>query len=222
MGTQIKLRAADGHELDAYFAESIGAARALVLVQEIFGVNSHIRSVADAYAAEGFNVIAPALFDRVHRNIELGYSPADMAEGMRAATQIGMDNALKDVAASIRHARTTLKGAKIGVLGYCFGGSLAWLAATRLNPDAAVCYYGGRIAQNATEVPQCPVMMHFGARDPHIGPADIDKIRSAHPELPIFLYDAGHGFNCDHRKDFDQQAASLARQRTLEFLRNHL
>jgi carboxymethylenebutenolidase len=115
-----------------------------------------------------------------------------------------------------------LKGAKIGVLGYCFGGSLAWLAATRLNPDAAVCYYGGRIAQNATEVPQCPVMMHFGARDPHIGPADIDKIRSAHPELPIFLYDAGHGFNCDHRKDFDQQAASLARQRTLEFLRNHL
>jgi carboxymethylenebutenolidase len=222
MGTQIKLRAADGHELDAYFAESIGAARALVLVQEIFGVNSHIRSVADAYAAEGFNVIAPALFDRVHRNIELGYSPADMAEGMRVATQIGMDNALKDVAASIRHVRTTLKGAKIGVLGYCFGGSLAWLAATRLNPDAAVCYYGGRIAQNATEVPQCPVMMHFGARDPHIGPADIDKIRSAHPELPIFLYDAGHGFNCDHRKDFDQQAASLARQRTLEFLRNHL
>src|SRR5437764_11339045 len=149
MGTKIKLKASDGHELDAYFAESSGAARgAIVLIQEIFAINSHIRSVADDYAAQGFHVIAPALFDRVQRNLELGYTPTDVAEGMRAARQIGMDPALKDVAASIRYAQTLSSSVKVGVLGYCFGGSLAWLADTRLAPDAAVGYYGGQIAQN--------------------------------------------------------------------------
>lgn len=223
MGTQIKLTADDGHQLDAYFAESSGiASGAIVLVQEIFGVNSHIRSVADDYASQGFHVIAPAFFDRVQRNLELGYTPPDTAQGMRAATQIGMDNALKDVAASINHARSQWPGLKVGVLGYCYGGSLAWLAATRLDPDAAVCYYGGQIAANAAEMPRCPVMMHFGAKDAHIGPEEIEKIRSAHPDLPLSLYDAGHGFNCDQRKDFEPQSASLARQRTLEFFRKHL
>jgi carboxymethylenebutenolidase len=223
MGTQIKLTAADGHQLNAYFAESSGPARgAIVLVQEIFGVNSHIRSVADDYAAQCFRVIAPALFDRVQPNLELGYNPPDTAQGMRAATQIGMDNALKDVAASLNHARSQWPDLKVGVLGFCFGGSLAWLAATRLDPAAAVCYYGGRIAQHAAETPRCPVLMHFGAKDAHIGPAEIEKVRSAHPALPLFVYDAGHGFNCDQRKDFEPQSASLARQRTLEFFRNHL
>jgi carboxymethylenebutenolidase len=223
MGTQIKLTAADGHQLDAYFAASNGPARgAIVLLQEIFGVNSHIRSVADDYASQGFHVIAPALFDRVQRNVELGYTPTDAAEGMRAARQIGMDSALKDVDASIRHARTLSSSAKVGVLGYCFGGSLAWLVATRLDPAASVCYYGGQIAANAGEMPRCPVMMHFGAKDAHIGPAEIEKIRRAHPDLPLFLYDAGHGFNCDHRKDFEPQSASLARQRTLEFFSRNL
>jgi carboxymethylenebutenolidase len=111
---------------------------------------------------------------------------------------------------------------KVGVLGYCFGGSLAWLAATRLDPAAVVCYYGGRIALHAAETPRCPVMMHFGAKDAHIGPQEIEKIRSAHPDLPLFIYDAGHGFNCDQRKDFEPQSAGLARQRTLEFFRDHL
>jgi carboxymethylenebutenolidase len=223
MGTHIKLTATDGHQLDAYFsASSVTARGAIVLVQEIFGVNSHIRSVADDYAAQGFHVIAPALFDRVQRNLELGYNPADMAEGMRAASQIGMDNALKDVAASINHARSQWPNLKVGVLGYCFGGSLSWLAATRLDPAAAVCYYGGRIAQHAAETPRCPVMMHFGAKDAHIGPEEIAKIRSAHPDIPLFVYDAGHGFNCDQRKDFEPPSASLARKRTLEFFCNHL
>ena len=223
MGTQVKLSADDGHQPDAYFAASSGVASgAIVLIQEIFGVNSHIRSVADDYARQGFHVIAPALFDRVQRNLELGYNPADTAAGMRVATQIGMDNALKDVAASINHARSQWPGLKVGVLGYCFGGSLAWLAATRLDPAAAVCYYGGRIAQHAAETPQCPVMMHFGAKDAHIGPAEIEKIRSAHPDLPLFVYDAGHGFNCDQRKDFEPQSASLARQRSLAFFHNYL
>jgi len=223
MGTHIKLTAGDGHQLDAYFAASASPAHgAIVLVQEIFGVNSHIRSVADDYAAQGFHVIAPALFDRVQRNLELGYTSPDAAQGMKAARQIGMDIALKDVAASMSHARAQWADLKVGVVGYCYGGSLAWLAATRLGPAAAVCYYGGQIAANAAEMPRCPVMMHFGARDAHIGPEEIEKIRSAHPDLPLFIYDAGHGFNCDQRKDFEPQSASLARQRTLEFLRNHL
>lgn len=223
MGTHIKLTASDGHQLDAYFAEGSNPARgAIVLIQEIFGVNSHIRSVADDYAGQGFHVIAPALFDRVQRNLELGYTPPDPAQGMKVARQIGMDTALKDVTASISYARAQWPELKVGVLGFCYGGSLAWLAATRLDPAAAVCYYGGQIAANATEKPRCPVMMHFGAKDPHIGPEEIEKIRSAHPDLPLFIYDAGHGFNCDQRKDFEPQSAALARQRTLEFLRKHL
>jgi carboxymethylenebutenolidase len=223
MGTKIRLRSADGHELDAYRAESNGPARGvIVLIQEIFGVNSHIRSVADDYASQRFHVIAPALFDRVQPNLELGYNPTDTAQGMKSARQIGMDAALLDVAASITHARAEWRELKVGVLGFCYGGSLAWLAATRLDPAAAVCYYGGQIAANAKETPHCPVMMHFGAKDPHIGPVEIKTIKAAHPDLPVFLYDAGHGFNCDQRKDFEWQSAKLARQRTLEFFHHHL
>lgn len=223
MGTQIKLTAADGHQLDAYFAASTSPARgAIVLVQEIFGVNSHIRSVADDYAAQGFHVIAPALFDRVQPNLELGYNPADMTQGMKTARQIGLDAALLDVAASLSHARAEWRELKVGVLGFCYGGSLAWLAATRLDPAAAVCYYGGQIAANAAEMPRCPVMMHFGAKDAHIGPEEIEKIKATQADVPLFIYDAGHGFNCDQRKDFEPQSASLARQRTLEFFRKHL
>jgi carboxymethylenebutenolidase len=223
MGTKIRLKAADGHEFDAYLAESNGPARgAVVLIQEIFGVNSHIRSVADDYAGQGFHVIAPALFDRVQPNLELAYNPTDMAQGMKAARQIGMDAALLDVAASISHAGAEWAQLKAGVLGFCYGGSLAWLAATRLDPAAAVCYYGGQIAANATEKPHCPVMMHFGAKDPHIGPAEIEKIKAAQPDVPLFLYDAGHGFNCDQRKDFEPESARLARQRTLEFFSQNL
>jgi carboxymethylenebutenolidase len=223
MGTKIRLKAADGHEFDAYLAESNGpACGVVVLIQEIFGVNSHIRSVADDYASQGFHVIAPALFDRVQPNLELSYNPADVAQGMKAARQIGMDAALLDVAASISRARAEWAQLKVGVLGFCYGGSLAWLAATRLDPAAAVCYYGGQIAPNATETPRCPVMMHFGAKDQHIGPAEIEKIKAAQPDVPLFLYDAGHGFNCDQRKDFEPESARLARQRTLEFFGQNL
>ena len=223
MGREIKLAASDGHKFDAYLVESSVPVRgALVLIQEIFGVNSHIRSVADDYASQGFHVVAPALFDRVQPNLELAYNPTDTAQGMKAARQIGMDAALLDVAASMNHARAQWRELKVGVLGFCFGGSLAWLAAARLDPAAAVCYYGGQIAANATETPRCPVMMHFGAKDPHIGPAEIEKIKAAQPDVPLFLYDAGHGFNCDQRKDCEPESARLARQRTLEFFSRHL
>ncbi len=221
MGTYIRLTAADGHQLQAYCAGDDKAARALVVIQEIFGVNSHIRSVVDDYAAQGFYAIAPALFDRAQPGLELGYNAADMQQGMSAARQIGMEAALQDVAAAIDYAGQK-SARKVGVIGYCFGGSLAWLAATRLNPAAAVGYYGGRIAENAAEQPRCPVMLHFGAKDAHIGPKEIETIKRHHPDLPMFVYDAGHGFNCDQRKDYEPQSAKLARQRTLEFFNEHL
>ncbi len=223
MSSKVNITAEDGHQFEAYLAESAGQARgAIVLLQEVFGVNSHIRSVADGYAEQGFHVIAPALFDRVQRNIELEYSPADAKQGMRAIAEIGLETALKDVAASISHARSQWPSLKVGVLGFCLGGSLGWLAATRLDPAAVVCYYGGQISRHASEVPHCPVMMHFGAKDAHIGPEQIEIIRKAHPDFPLFVYDAGHGFNCDQRKDFDPQSAKLARERTLEFFRTNL
>ncbi len=232
MGKTINLAASDGYRLHAYVAEPQQVAEsAVVIVQEIFGVNSHIRSVTDSYARDGFLAMAPALFDRVQPNVELVYDAADMQRGMQMATQIGMENSLQDVAAAIEYARgATVPGSetratqarKVGVVGFCYGGSLAWLAATRLDPAAAVGYYGGRIAQYASEQPRCPVMLHFGAKDPHIGPEQIEKIRRAHPELALFLYDAGHGFNCDQRGDYHAPSAAFARERTLVFLREHL
>jgi carboxymethylenebutenolidase len=223
MGTNMRLTAADGHQFDTYAAKPSSPAKAaVVVIQEIFGVNSHIRAVADDYAEQGFLALAPALFDRAKREVELGYNPADMSEGIRLATQIGLDAALKDVAAAIEEAKREIGNNCVGAVGYCFGGTLAWLAATRLGPAAAVCYYGGRIAQHASERPTCPVMLHFGARDPHIPLSEIDAIRGQNPELPVFTYDAGHGFNCDQRKDYQPEAAALARERTLEFLRKHL
>ena len=223
MPNHVTLTSEAGHQLDAYVAEPKSAAQcAVVIVQEIFGVNSHIRSVADDYAREGFLAIAPALFDRVEGGVELGYDQDGRQRGMAMVKQIGIETALKDVAAAVQYARQTNGNAAVGVVGFCYGGSLAWLAATRLNPAAAVGYYGGQIVQHLDEQPRCPVMLHFGAKDPHIGPDKIDQIRRAHPEVPLFLYDAGHGFNCDQRKDYDAPSAKLARQRTLEFLKQNL
>lgn len=219
----VRLKANDGHECDAYLAvPGIKATKAVVIVQEIFGVNAHIRAVTDGYARDGFLAIAPALFDRVRPGVELGYGPAGMQEGMGIMSKIGMDNALRDVAAGLEYAQKQVGAAHAGVVGYCVGGSLAWLAATRLQPAAAVGYYGGRIAQYAGEQPRCPVMLHFGRKDKHIPASEIDKVRRAHPDVPIFLYDAGHGFNCDQRADYDGASAQLARQRSLEFLNQQL
>jgi carboxymethylenebutenolidase len=219
----MRLRAADGHEFDAYVATATAPPKAaVVIVQEIFGVNSHIRSVADDYASQGFLAIAPALFDRVERNLQLGYGPEDRKKGMQAATQAGLEAALKDVDATIRHAAKTLGETNVGVLGFCWGGTLAWLAATRLQPGAAVGYYGGQIYKFAAEKPGCPVMLHFGEKDAHIPISEVETISRRHPSTPVFLYDAGHGFNCDQRESYEPRSAALARQRTLEFLHQHL
>jgi len=217
----MQLTASDGHQFEAYVPQSPSPQRAaLVVIQEIFGVNGHVRAVADDYAGQGYWTIAPALFDRFQPSLELGYGPEDRNRGMQAASQVGLAAALRDVQASVECAREF--GKKVGVLGFCWGGSVAWLAATRLQPDAVVAYYGGQIAKHSAEKPRCPVQLHFGKRDAHIPMSEIDEIRRHHPGLPIFLYEAGHGFNCDQRESYEPVSAALARQRTIQFLQENL
>jgi carboxymethylenebutenolidase len=222
MNETVKLKASDGHELDAYVSRPNGTPFAgLVVVQEAFGVNGHIRSVADGYAADGFLAIAPAMFDRIERGVELGYTGDDLQRGIALARQTNLDDAVKDVAAALAYLREN-GAANSGVIGYCFGGTMAWLAATRLQPAAAVGYYGGNIARFAQETPHCPVMLHFGALDKHIPKEGIDQFQAAHPEVQVFWYDdADHGFNCDVRDAYNPAAARLARQRSLEFLKKN-
>jgi carboxymethylenebutenolidase len=219
---QVTLQAEDGHELDAYVAKPAGMPLAgLVVIQEIFGVNAHIRSVADRYAADGFLTVAPALFDRVERGVKLKYDGEDAQKAMEIRKHLNMDNMLRDTAAALDYARRE-SGRKTGIIGYCLGGSIAWLAACRMNVDAAVGYYGGMIAQHASEQPRCPVMLHFGRKDKHITPEAVEKIQQAHPEIPVYLYDAGHGFNCDARAAYDAPSARLSQERSLAFLKQHL
>ena len=221
MGDHVTLTAADGHELDAYVARPTGEPLAgLVVVQEIFGVNQHIRSVADGYARHGFLAVAPALFDRIERGVELGYEGADMQRAMSFIPRLDVEKSLADVAAAIQFAQNE-SGANVGVIGYCYGGTIAWLAATRLHLPA-VGYYGGRTANYAEEALSAPVMLHFGSQDTHIPAEEVNKIQAAHPEVEVYWYDAGHGFNCDARGSYNPEAAGLARDRSLKFLKEHL
>ena len=222
MGQQVTLKAADGHELSAYVAVPDGKPTGgLVVVQEIFGVNAHIRSVADGYAEDGFLAVAPALFDRIERGVELGYQGADMTRAMSFIPKLDVEKALLDVAAAVEFARGAA-GMKVGVAGYCFGGTMAWLAAARLRVAAAVGYYGGRISNYAEEKLAAPVMLHFGKLDAHIPAAEVERIQAAHPEVEIFCYDAGHGFNRDGGARYNWDAAHQARMRSLHFLNQHL
>jgi carboxymethylenebutenolidase len=227
MGKAIKLLTTDGHELDAYVAEpskrnGAAAPRAgLVILQEIFGVNQHIRNVTDRFAATGYLSIAPALFDRVRHGIELDYDQAGSKEGVSVRAQIPLEATLADMQAAISWLRE--QGvARVGVVGYCWGGSLAWWANTRLGVDASVSYYGGLIAGAAQEKNKAPAIFHFGEQDKHIGPDNWATIRAAHPELPLYTYDADHGFNCDARSAYNPAAAKLALERTLAFFSEHL
>jgi carboxymethylenebutenolidase len=222
MANTTQLAAADGHHLDAYLNTVPSAKAGVVILQEIFGVNHYIRSVVDRFAAEGFTAIAPALFDRVRPGIELGYDEKGVEEGKKLAFGIPPDQVLKDIEAAIQFVQGQAGMRKVGVVGYCFGGSFAWLSATRLRPSAAVVYYGSMAAKFALETPHCPVMMHFGEKDHGIPVADIEKIRTAHPEIPVYLYDAGHGFSCTERPSYAPEAAALAFSRTTEFLRKNL
>lgn len=222
MGEFVRLKAGDGHELDGYVARPAGApVGGLVVVQEIFGVNAHIRSVVDGWARDGFLAVAPALFDRIERGVELQYSGADMEKARSFVPKLEMDKSLMDTAAALEWVRAQT-GKKCGVVGYCFGGSLAWLAATRLKADAAVGYYGGQIVRHLDERPECAVMLHFGKLDKHIPQTDVDAIEQAYPEVEVFRYEADHGFNCDARASFDAAAARVARERSLEFFERQI
>ena len=221
MGETLTLTASDGHEFSAYRADPAAAPRGgLVVIQEIFGVNSHIRSVADGFAADGYAAVAPALFDRVERDIELAYDPDGIAAGRGIRGQIAWDDALADITAAV----AALPGMKVGVVGYCWGGSLAWLAATRVAGVAAsVGYYGGQINDFRDETPRCPVMLHFGTEDASIPMNAVEAVTAAQPDVPVHIYEgAGHGFNCDQRGSYHAEAAATARERTLAFLRENV
>ena len=221
MGQAIELTAADGFKLAAYRADPAGKARgALVVAQEIFGVNSHIKSVCDGFAADGYVAIAPALFDRYERGVDIGYTPADIAKGRELKGKTTIDAALRDVAA----ARDAVSpSGKVGVVGYCWGGYVAWMTASRLPGFAcAIPYYGGGMLEASGEQPKCPLIAHFGERDANIPVAGVRELAAAHPEAQVYIYAADHGFNCDQRASYDAAAAKLARERTLAFLQRHV
>ena len=222
MGQTRQLRAIDGFAFGLYEAMPKQRPRGgIVVIQEIFGVNAHIRNVCDGYAAAGYAAIAPQIFDRAERDVELGYEQQDMGRGIELARgKLKMEQTLQDVQAAVEDAR---RFGKVGVVGYCFGGLLAWLGACDLTGvDAAVAYYGGGVASQLERRPRCPVVMHFGAKDAHIPLTDVDKVRKAHPQVTVHVYDADHGFNCDHRASYDAAAAKLALSRSLEFFAQHV
>jgi carboxymethylenebutenolidase len=218
MGEFTTLMARDGHEFNAWLTPPTGAARgALVIAQEIFGVNRHMRKVADGFAADGYLVIAPCLFDRIRRGIELDYSEKSTQEGRGYRLQIPKEKTLLDLGASINVVK---HGGRVAVVGYCWGGTLAYLAACDLPVICAVSYYGGQIARDHLDKhPKRPVLYHFGEKDPFIPASDIEKIRAADPNGIVHVYPADHGFNCDERASYDAPSANLARERSLSFLK---
>jgi carboxymethylenebutenolidase len=222
MGEMLTLTAEEGHQLAAYCAAPTGPARGgVVVVQEIFGVNSHIRRVSDGFAADGYVALAPALFDRVERDYQTGYGPADIDRGRATRGKLTLDQAVMDVRAAARELERS--GMAVGVVGYCFGGTMAWLAATRIDGLAAsVGYYGGGIKETVTETPRCPVMLHYGETDTGIPRDHWEAVQAHHPGVAVHVYPAGHGFNCDERGSYHAESARLARERTLAFLRQHV
>ena len=228
MNETLQLQAGDGQRLSAYLTRPAGEVKGgVVIVQEIFGVNQHIRSVADSYAKEGYVAIAPALFDRIEPGVELNYGGEDMQRAFELYGKLEPEKALLDVATAFEHIAN--EGAGVGIVGFCYGGFMAWLSATRgtqvgISPKCAVGYYAGGIGKVATETPACPVMLHFGAEDSHIGMDQVNAVRNAHPEVQVFVYEnAGHAFNRDiDPKSFAPGAAKLARERTLQFLSENL
>ena len=229
MSMMTQITASDGHELGAYIVKPTGTPKgAVVVVQEIFGVNPSIREVADDFAAQGYYAIAPALFDRFKRDIELGYSGVDSVEAFALYGMLSTDSAMKDVAAAFAEARKTVKD--VAVVGFCYGGLMSWLSATQkgaadgIAPACCVAFYPGGVGKVADEALTCPVMVHIGSSDDHIKEDQVEAVKSAHPDVPLYLYaDAGHGFYNSYRgKDYNEAQAKVARGRTLEFLGEHL
>lgn len=218
MGSTMTLSSADGHSFSAYRADPPGrhARAGVVVVQEIFGVNAHIREVCDWYADHGYWAIAPALFDRVDRGFERGYTPDTIAEGVGVVGKLNPANTLADIAAAATAVRPA---GKVGVVGYCFGGTMAAAASINLagTVDAAVSYYGGGTVGMTDQQPKTPLMCHYGDLDAYIPGDQVATIRQKWPMAIVHQYDADHGFNCDHRESYNAGAAKLAQARTLSF-----
>ncbi|MCX7057431.1 MAG: dienelactone hydrolase family protein [Pseudomonadota bacterium] len=214
----IGLKAADGHRFDTYRATPAGQARgAVVVVQEIFGVNAHIQAVARQFAEAGFLALAPALYDRIQRRADLPYSDVPAGRALRDALKV--EQTLLDLKATIDAAATA---GRVGMVGYCWGGTMAYVAACQLQLAAGICYYGGGMTKHLDRTPKCPVMFHFGERDTIIPASDVEQIRRAYPLGKYHVYPADHGFNCTERPSFDPPSAALALERTLEFLHRHV
>ena len=224
--SNIVLTAVDGFKSSAYVSEPSGAPKgAIVVLQEIFGVNSHIRAVADGYAAAGYLAVAPSTFDRAEADVQLGYTPDDMTQGVRlkaAIEALPAPGVLQDIQAAVQYAS---KAGKVGIVGYCWGGLLVWRAAEKLRGlSAAVAYYGGgmTVGDEASRQPGVPTMAHFGDQDTHISVESVKALEQAHPEVEIHLYAANHGFNCDQRASYNAGAAATARERSLYHFGKHV
>jgi carboxymethylenebutenolidase len=216
------LTATDQFQLGAYRADPQGKPKgAIVVVQEIFGVNTHIRSVCDRFAADGYTSIAPALFDREQRDFQSGYSPEDVANARKFIANPDWALMAKDTQAAIDAVKSV---GPVGVVGFCMGGTVAFLAATRLDGvKAAGCYYGGKIVAFADEKPRCPTQMHFGALDQGIPLTDVETVKQKRTDCEVFIYpDAGHGFHCDERASYHAPSAAQAWERTTAFLAKNL
>ncbi len=225
MSQMLTLKAHDGHTLDAYLAQPQGAPKAgVVVLQEIFGINPHIRSVADTYAQHGYLAIAPALFDRARKGLEYEYNPTGMQEGYAIARSLPLDGTLADVQAAIDFLHQQPGIRKVGVVGFCWGGKLAWLSNTRLRGvSATASYYPGGIQEVITEKSQCPAIFHFGAQDTHIPQSVADLVEHEYPGFPVYRYEAGHAFNRDVDPNvYKKDMAALALQRTLSHFQEHL
>lgn len=226
MGTFIELKAADGFVFPAYVAQPAGTPKGgVVVLQEIFGVNSHIRAVADGYAAQGYLAVAPATFHRVKPGVELGYQPDDMTAGFGLKTAVEAlpaPGVLQDIQAAIDHAA---QAGKVGIVGYCWGGLLTWRAACSLKGlSAAAPYYGGGVTtpEEVARKPLVPVLAHFGDQDHWIPLDTVEAFKAAQPGVTVHVYQANHGFNCDQRGSYNEAAATLARERTLAFFAQHV
>lgn len=227
MTKHITLTAADGFQSAAYIAEPAGVPKgAIVVLQEIFGVNSHIRSVADRFAAAGYLAIAPSTFDRTEREVQLGYTSEDMTRGMQlkaAIEALPAPGVLQDIQAAVDHVAKA--GLKVGVVGYCWGGLLTWRSAEAVKGlSAAVCYYGGgmTVGSEPARQPKVPTMAHFGDQDKHITMDTVRAFEQAHPEVEVHVAAADHGFNCDQRGSYNAGAAATALERTLYHFGKHL
>jgi carboxymethylenebutenolidase len=227
MSEWVKLKTTDGVELQGYVKRPQGAALGgVVVVQEIFGVNKSIRAVVDHYAREGYVAIAPAIFDRIEPGVELGYDEAGMKKAFSLYPKLDPAETLKDIAAAFDFVKS--EGAGTAVIGFCYGGLMSWLSATRgsengFTPACTVGYYAGGVGKVAAEEPSCPVMLHFGAADDHIGKEQVDAVRIAHPEVLVYAYQgAGHAFANPDRPSYVAAAAKLADERTLEFLKKNI